>query len=122
MYVQAYKTGIFGRKYAWFFPGWYDDNWWKTVPSSVDCTAEQIQKVAEGYIASGDLVQSPSTTPGISGYTHAQFESLYNERVGNVALAGANLKAQGYDAIWAMALALNQTQTWLSNNGNYMVG
>ena len=58
---QAYKQGMYGPKYVWVFPGWYDDKWWRTMPEERgDCTDEQMDAVAEGYFAAGDVTLNPT--------------------------------------------------------------
>ena len=59
--LQAYKQGMYGPKYVWVFPGWYDDKWWRTMPEERgDCTDEQMDAVAEGYFAAGDVTLNPT--------------------------------------------------------------
>jgi hypothetical protein len=53
----------------------------------------------------------------ISGLTPEQWEHLYYERVNNTKLPSEIMKPQGTDAIWAVALALNNVRELLELEG-----
>ena len=103
-----------GPKYVWIMVGWYDDKWWRTGEPDANCTVEEMNMAAEGYMAVGDMVFNPSMQPGIARITSQQFLGLYNDRTNRRQPHGSNLVSQTYDAIWAMALALNETETQLT--------
>ena len=41
--LQAYHNGLYGRRYVWFFIGWYADTCYYPPPEEhLNCTAEQV--------------------------------------------------------------------------------
>ena len=60
---------------------------------------------------------SPERT--VSGWLPSDFMKVYRYRTDNAKLAGEVMTSQGYDAAWAMALALNATQNALIDSGTY---
>lgn len=59
-FIQAYKNGLYGRKYQWLIVGLYGEKWWHTKDSSVDCTEEQLLTALDGYIMTDVLPLSSS--------------------------------------------------------------
>ncbi len=56
--------------------------------------------------------------PGsISGQTPEEMLELYNAKTHHSEPHATNLMAQAHDAVWAMALALNATETQLIQTG-----
>ena len=119
-FCEAYKTGMTGTKYVWIMVGWYDDGWWRTRDPAVTCTIEEMDRAAEGYVAAGDVFLNPSGLAGLAGITPTEFLDLYNNRTNYGQPHGSNLVAQMYDAVWAMALALNKTEAHLVAAGYAM--
>ena len=76
-----------------------------------------MEEAAEGYLRVSDLTLNPFGQAGMAGITPAEFMELYNERTNNTHPLGSDLVATSYDAIWAMALALNATETQLIATG-----
>ena len=44
---------MFGKKYVWFFIGWYEDDWFHNEKyleaEKIDCTAGEMREAAEGH-------------------------------------------------------------------------
>ena len=59
-FIQAYKNGLYGRKYQWLIVGLYGEKWWQVKDSSVDCTEEQLLTALDGYIMTDVLPLSSS--------------------------------------------------------------
>ncbi len=76
-----------------------------------------MEQVAEGYFSPGDVTRNPISKPTISGITPEQFDQLYDIRTNYTSPFGSNLVSQAYDAVWAMALALNATENQLIEMG-----
>ena len=108
---KAYKAGLYGPKYVWFFPGWLDKYWWRQ--NTGGCTVEQMDAAAEGYISPGAVTLNPEDQATLSGLTPTQFLAIYNKRTNYTTPLGTNMMPQAFDAIWAMAVALNNTQRLL---------
>lgn len=140
---EAYKRGLYGEKYVWFLIGWYEDDWWTDV-KDLDCTYDQMRIAVEGHITTEGLVLNQDTRQTISNYTSKDWLARYQYELSKRAHDGifvmnqnsssfqpANHKAVGftpsarpegyqeaplaYDAIWAIALALNKTITDLKD-------
>ncbi|XP_070567062.1 gamma-aminobutyric acid type B receptor subunit 2-like [Ptychodera flava] len=49
---QAYRMGLYGRKYVWMLPGWLSSNWYlgPDGENGVTCSEEQMKSALEGYL------------------------------------------------------------------------
>jgi len=47
---QAYKEGLYGRRYVWLIIGWYPDYWYMENDPSIDCTPDQLKVALEGHL------------------------------------------------------------------------
>ncbi|GMR62703.1 hypothetical protein PMAYCL1PPCAC_32898 [Pristionchus mayeri] len=112
---QAYKQGLYGRKYVWFFIGWYADTWYEPHPEEhLNCTKEEMRKAAEYHFTTESIMLSKDEVPGVSGITGLQFESMLRQRLNNTDVAnlgGWPEAPLAYDALWALALAFNCTRS-----------
>ncbi|KAK0397022.1 hypothetical protein QR680_001946 [Steinernema hermaphroditum] len=116
---QAYKHGLYGRKYVWFFIGWYADTWY--IPPKdefINCTAKQMEEAAQYHFTTESIMLSRDKNPAISGMTGLQFQSRLTEMIDtDPANTGGFPEAPlAYDAIWALALAFNCTMSSLPEN------
>lgn len=124
---EMYKQGLYGPKYVWFFIGWYEDDWFQKhlEEENINCTRSQMEKAAEGHFTTEALQWNQDHSPTISGQTVDDFkhrlEDLLREKYAGVAqgiMPEGYLEAPlAYDAIWAVALALNRTMTKLAADG-----
>lgn len=51
--LQAYEENMFGSKYQWIIPGWYEPSWWeqvRTEANSSHCLRKNLLTAMEGYI------------------------------------------------------------------------
>lgn len=70
---HAFKQGLYGKKYVWFFIGWYSDTWF--LPNqkdgdegdAVNCTAEDMTKAAEYHFTTEALMLNQDNKPAESG-------------------------------------------------------
>ena len=48
---EAYKRGMYGPKYVWFFIGWYEDDWYQKLPEeeNISCNQTEMEIAAEGH-------------------------------------------------------------------------
>uniref|UniRef100_A0A915PR79 G-protein coupled receptors family 3 profile domain-containing protein n=1 Tax=Setaria digitata TaxID=48799 RepID=A0A915PR79_9BILA len=109
---QAYKHDLYGRKYVWFFIGWYADTWFiPPVDEPLNCTAEQMMKAAQYHITTESIMLSRDEELTISGMTGKQFQKrLMSVLTTDPAETGGFPEAPlAYDAVWAVALAFNCT-------------
>ncbi|XP_057683526.1 gamma-aminobutyric acid type B receptor subunit 1 isoform X2 [Corythoichthys intestinalis] len=112
VFCEVYKEKLYGKKYVWFLIGWYADNWFKINDPSINCTVEQMTEAVEGHVTTEIVMLNPETVRGASNLTSQEFlEQLMSK------LGGKNSEETGgfqeaplaYDAVWALALALNKT-------------
>ncbi|XP_077992097.1 gamma-aminobutyric acid type B receptor subunit 2-like [Glandiceps talaboti] len=114
IFCEAYKQGMTGPDYVWFLIGWYMKSWWEIEDDTIDCTNEEIIQVVKSsfYISTEPLPLSPSDDVTIADITAAEFEKMYLERMEwpeNKKYNYNELAPYGYDAVWAIALMLNET-------------
>ena len=101
--------GLYGPKYGWLFPGWYSGGWWEKYPS-VGCSPAQLAAALDGYIAFDSSSLNPNDHIGVAGITSAQFKLAFDRLVDDLSAVGVIEAPLAYDAIWAVALALNRSQ------------
>uniref|UniRef100_A0A1I8EZ83 Receptor family ligand binding region containing protein n=1 Tax=Wuchereria bancrofti TaxID=6293 RepID=A0A1I8EZ83_WUCBA len=109
---QAYKHDLYGRKYVWFFIGWYADTWFiPPTDEPLNCTAEQMIKAAQYHITTESIMLSRDEELTVSGMTGKQFQNrLMSMLTTDPAETGGFPEAPlAYDAVWAVALAFNCT-------------
>lgn len=116
VFCEAYKQNVFGKQYVWLLIGWYEDGWYTVQDKGHNCTTEQMKEALEGHFTTEALMLNQGNQETISGMSSQQFLERYER-----ALAEQNGGLQGYkpeghqeaplayDAIWAIALALNKT-------------
>ncbi|KAH9416586.1 Gamma-aminobutyric acid type B receptor subunit 2 [Dermatophagoides pteronyssinus] len=105
IFCQAYKEGIYGRRYQWIITGIYDENWWQLNDDEIDllgCTEEQLLEAINGYISTDILPLSKNTQ------TYYGFEtSLYKSEYDRLRLREySRFHGYAYDGIWTIALAI----------------
>eukprot|EP00745_Piridium_sociabile_P022735 TRINITY_DN35471_c0_g1_i4.p1 TRINITY_DN35471_c0_g1~~TRINITY_DN35471_c0_g1_i4.p1 ORF type:complete len:125 (+),score=14.00 TRINITY_DN35471_c0_g1_i4:275-649(+) len=59
MCLQAYKLGMYGRRFVWVLIGWYDINWWKKTDDNITCSLEEMEKALEGHFSVGIIHFNP---------------------------------------------------------------
>ena len=74
----------------------------------------------EGHMLPGDVTLDPTNARSIAGITASEFAALYQEKTNYTSPFGTNLVAQIYDAVWAMALALDAAERELIQSGKYI--
>lgn len=67
---QAYNLNMFGSKYQWIIPGWYQGNWWEQA-NTTNCTTKKLLTAMEGYISVDFEPLSARQIKGISGRVSA---------------------------------------------------
>ena len=51
--LQAYEENMYGSKYQWIIPGWYEPSWWEQVHTEANssrCLRKNLLAAMEGYI------------------------------------------------------------------------
>lgn len=123
---EMYKQGLYGSSYVWFFIGWYEDNWYEAnlAQEKIECTREQMKEAAEGHLTTEALNWNQDNQKTISGMTVEDYrkrlnaELLKNSHDVTVRFPDGYQEAPlAYDAVWAVALALNRTMHRLAERG-----
>ncbi|XP_023658348.1 gamma-aminobutyric acid type B receptor subunit 1 isoform X3 [Paramormyrops kingsleyae] len=120
VFCEVFKEKLYGKKYVWFLIGWYADNWFKIKDPSIDCTVENMTEAVEGHVTTEIVMLNPETVRGASNLTSQEFLEQLMFRLGgkNPEETGGFQEAPlAYDAVWALALALNKTVGPLREKG-----
>ncbi|KAG8004966.1 Gamma-aminobutyric acid type B receptor subunit 1, partial [Nibea albiflora] len=121
VFCEVYKEKLYGKKYVWFLIGWYADNWFKIKDPSINCTVEQMTEAVEGHVTTEIVMLNPETVRGASNLTSQEFLDQLMSKLGgkNPEETGGFQEAPlAYDAVWALALALNKTVGPLKAKGH----
>jgi gamma-aminobutyric acid type B receptor len=129
IFCQAYKLGIYGRRYQWIL-GSFDDKWWKndffsssdstasnTINDNINlnsnnkvsksdsnCTEEQILEAIDGLISIDVLPLSSSRDITVSGMTAYEYEAAYNRLRKK---EYSKYHGYAYDGVWTIAYAIH---------------
>ena len=66
---EIYRRDLYGKKYVWFFIGWYENNWYEVnlEAENVNCTKEQMRIAAEGHLTTEAIMWNQDSRKTISG-------------------------------------------------------
>ncbi|KAJ7420660.1 gamma-aminobutyric acid type B receptor subunit 2-like protein [Willisornis vidua] len=112
VFCCAYDEEMYGSKYQWIIPGWYENLWWESWINSSQCLSKNLLAAMEGYIGVDFEPLSSKTKKTISGRTPQQYEKEYNAKRGD----GQSSKFHGYayDGIWVIAKTLQRAMKHLN--------
>jgi gamma-aminobutyric acid type B receptor len=130
---EIYKNKMFGPKHVWFFIGWYEDDWFMDqeylTEEAIECTQDQMIEAAQGHFTTEALMWNQNRKEETySGRTVDQFERALREKMTQDPIHGKKYKDMfnknktpegfleaplAYDAVWAIALALNSSAAFL---------
>ncbi|KPM06518.1 gamma-aminobutyric acid type B receptor subunit 1-like protein, partial [Sarcoptes scabiei] len=144
MMCEAYKNGLYGKQHVWFLIGWYEDNWFHPVPG-INCTMEEMMMVVEKHFTTEALMLNQGQEITIAGknisnksikniqsssyslgMTARDWLSEYQKQLpryknwfphGDKPQEGFQEAPLAYDAIWAVAFALNRSIERLNEMG-----
>ncbi|XP_072854575.2 gamma-aminobutyric acid type B receptor subunit 2 [Pogona vitticeps] len=115
VFCCAFNAQMYGPKYQWIIPGWYQTFWWeKAIPklNSSHCLSTNVLSAMEGYIGVDFEPLSSKQIKTISGRTPQQYEEEYDQRRGNV--EPSKFHGFAYDGIWVIAKTLQQAMKILN--------
>uniref|UniRef100_A0A674H3M9 Gamma-aminobutyric acid type B receptor subunit 2 n=1 Tax=Taeniopygia guttata TaxID=59729 RepID=A0A674H3M9_TAEGU len=117
VFCCAYDEEMYGSKYQWIIPGWYENLWWEAWINSSQCLSKNLLTAMEGYIGVDFEPLSSKTNKTISGRTPQQYEKEYNARRGD----GQSSKFHGYayDGIWVIANSLQRAMRYLNSTNEH---
>ncbi|KAL2732571.1 gamma-aminobutyric acid type B receptor subunit 2 isoform X1 [Vespula maculifrons] len=122
-FFNAWKLGMHGGDYAWILPGDTIDltnlsemtnDWWESGPE--ECSPLQLSQALDGLIIVKSYGSALKGEISSSGLTSRDFISELAKR----GVTHSKFAAQTYDAVWAMALALANTETILNGMNKSM--
>ena len=108
------RSGVIpGNGFVFVLVGTYSENWWQTETSYCSLTDDDVKSVV---IVSGEVINPNINATLQSGRSVHDFKEEYNQRLrawcnDSVYLRSALNAFSGtvYDAVWALALALNES-------------
>ncbi|EDV23718.1 uncharacterized protein TRIADDRAFT_57193 [Trichoplax adhaerens] len=114
---EAYHQNMRGGKYVWILLGWLQGQWWNTtvIARSGNCTSKELIEVLDNHFTT-DLVYLNDDNETIpSGKNVKQLVTELEDRLGYPPQTHGYYPF-AYDAIYAMAFAMNVTENQLSKN------
>ncbi|XP_022688602.1 gamma-aminobutyric acid type B receptor subunit 1-like isoform X2 [Varroa jacobsoni] len=123
VFCEAFRQKIFGKQYVWLLIGWYEDDWYTIQDKGHNCTTEELKQALEGHITTEALMLYKEENKTISGMTSKTFMDRYiqtlekDNNTNGRRPEGFQEAPLAYDAIWAVALALNKTIARLRQRG-----
>lgn len=108
------RSGVLpGSGFVYVFVGSYTENWWEVESEFCNLTRANVESV---IVVSGEVINPNSSAVLLSGRTITDFKVEYRQRLhewcGNDLLSAATADVFAgslYDAVWALALALNKS-------------
>ncbi|XP_043471237.1 gamma-aminobutyric acid type B receptor subunit 2 isoform X2 [Leptopilina heterotoma] len=114
VFCEAWKLGMHGGDYAWILPGDTIDlsgmtgDWWHIRPDN--CSPSQLLQTLDGLIIVKSHGAILSDDISHSGLTSSEFTAELAKRGVTV----SQYAAQTYDAVWAVAVAMNKSEAFLN--------
>uniref|UniRef100_A0A8C2QUJ3 Gamma-aminobutyric acid type B receptor subunit 2 n=1 Tax=Capra hircus TaxID=9925 RepID=A0A8C2QUJ3_CAPHI len=112
--LMAYEENMYGSKYQWIIPGWYEPSWWEQVHAEANssrCLRKHLLTAMEGYIGVDFEPLSSKQIKTISGKTPQQYEREYNNKRSGV--GPSKFHGYAYDGIWVIAKTLQRAMETL---------
>ncbi|XP_072047136.1 gamma-aminobutyric acid type B receptor subunit 1-like [Amphiura filiformis] len=113
VFCEASKLNMTGEGYVWMIIGWYLNKWWEVDFGQLDCTKEELTEAVgkSNYFAIRSQGLSSTDEVTIGNVTAREFDEYVKDQLGNnpkySRLTFTIEHPFGYDAVWAIALALN---------------
>ncbi|XP_043269950.1 gamma-aminobutyric acid type B receptor subunit 2 isoform X2 [Venturia canescens] len=101
IFCEAYKFGMYGRKYQWVIMGTYTEKWWERAGGG--CAPSELSEALHAAILTDLLPLSTEQQITVSGITPDEYQVEYNSMRGN---EYSRFHGYTYDGIWAVALAI----------------
>ncbi|KAF7691344.1 gamma-aminobutyric acid type B receptor subunit 2 [Silurus meridionalis] len=112
VFCCAYNLNMYGSKYQWIIPGWYQGNWWEQA-NSTNCTTRKLLTAMEGYISVDFEPLSAKQIKGISGRTPQEYEHEYTREREQKGVEASKFHGFAYDGIWVIAKTLSRVMEQL---------
>ncbi|XP_072047137.1 gamma-aminobutyric acid type B receptor subunit 1-like [Amphiura filiformis] len=115
VFCEASKLNMTGEGYVWMLVGWYNNKWWEVDFGPLECTKEELTEAVGRSNYFGIRSQGLSSTDeiAIGGVTASGFDEYVRYQLDNnpkySRLTFTSEHPFGYDTVWAIALALNES-------------
>lgn len=116
VFCCAYNLNMYGSKYQWIIPGWYQGRWWEVWANSTSCTSKKLLTAMEGYISVDFEPLSARRIEGISGMTPQQYEEEYERELEKAGVEWSKFHGFAYDGMWVMAEVLKRVMERLRHH------
>jgi hypothetical protein len=113
--------GFYGPHIVWFMINWFAEDWMYRMENSTSCTPEEVLTATSTSFFDGMRFINPSDTPSVTGKSGKDLEEEYNELFNGTLPYGAYHRLQTYDTILSIAMALNETNARLMQNGKQRI-
>ncbi|XP_059477386.1 gamma-aminobutyric acid type B receptor subunit 2 isoform X2 [Neocloeon triangulifer] len=108
IFCEAYRLGMYGSDYAWIIQGSpMDQPWWSDAPKAGGCSQAALMAAVEGLLLVSSHNSLVGPEPSLSGLTNAMFEEQFRSQ--NLPIT--RYTPQTYDAVWAIAMTLHNTES-----------
>ncbi|EDV25424.1 uncharacterized protein TRIADDRAFT_55500 [Trichoplax adhaerens] len=113
----AYKLEMYGKKYVWIIPHWYEKKFWDKISQTSKCLPEHIYAVINHALSISVLYMNYEYIETITGMTPKEQERRYLNRplIANKTYSPNGYWPFAYDAVWSIALALNNSRNQLES-------
>ncbi|CAG2256233.1 GABBR [Mytilus edulis] len=118
IFCEVYKQKLYGRRYTWILTGasMYR-NWIKNADvKDITCTKANLYEAADYMITLDQNQLSSETKVTISGRTPAEYDSWMKSEASNTPYSITRSHPWIYDAVWALALGLNNSLKYLNGS------
>ncbi|ELT94338.1 hypothetical protein CAPTEDRAFT_192959 [Capitella teleta] len=113
-FCEIYEMGLYGPRYQWIIPGWWAPDWFNT--NDTRCTRDQLLTAVQYALTVTDLKEDLSQSTTDSGQTFAEYLDRYLSWPSFEFYGFNAYHPFGYDAAWAIGIALNKTAAMLAEN------
>ncbi|OAD60223.1 Gamma-aminobutyric acid type B receptor subunit 2 [Eufriesea mexicana] len=110
IFCEAYRFGMFGRKYQWVIMGTYAEQWW--LHSGGGCDPAELAEALHGAILTDLLPITTEKRNTIAGITTEEYRVEYDSRRGS---EYSRFHGYTYDGIWAVALAIQRVASRITH-------
>uniref|UniRef100_A0ABI7WUS7 G-protein coupled receptors family 3 profile domain-containing protein n=1 Tax=Felis catus TaxID=9685 RepID=A0ABI7WUS7_FELCA len=114
VFCCAYEENMYGSKYQWIIPGWYEPSWWEQVHTEANssrCLRKNLLAAMEGYIGVDFEPLSSKQIKTISGKGQVVFRN--GERMGTIKFTqfqdSREVKVGEYNAVADTLEIINDT-------------
>ncbi|KAJ8299112.1 hypothetical protein KUTeg_023172, partial [Tegillarca granosa] len=117
VFCEAYKQGLYGRKFVWILPGaaMYL-NWISTLnEDEIPCSKTELLEATKGHftLSIKRLMEHGNET--FSGKTPQEYSDYVNKLVSGTPYLLSRTHPWAFDAAWALALGLNNSLAYLQD-------